>query len=73
MAGGGELEEKSVGICGFLHFLCKLFAYMKKLLYLRTPPCQYNNHPRRMPLLPKAEGRSAPESTFALTCQRQSF
>ena len=29
MAGGGELEEKSAGICGFLHFLCKLFAYAK--------------------------------------------
>ena len=38
----------------------------KYLLYLRTPDCRYNNHPRRMPLLPKAEGRSAPESSSYL-------
>ena len=30
---------------------------------------QYNNHPRRMPLLPKAEGRSAFESTVAQLCE----
>ena len=41
-----------------MQFLRIFLAYMQKKQYLRTPPVN-NNHPRRKPLLPNTEGRSA--------------